>query len=290
MKKITFLSLLFIVVGLCFSMTTEAAIPHLINYQGRLTNADNMPLNGSYDINFKIYDAQSAGNLLWQETHAGVVISEGLFSVLLGAVSSLNLSFDIPYYLEIKVGTEVMSPRQMITSAGYAIRAEVADSVPSIDPGLAGTKTVDESAIADGKVLTYSAAKGKIEYKAVNAYQAKSGFCFGLYGGEIETKYSPQFNWVTFYTSKPFTKTPGLNTITFSFYAKTYSSRIIGKIRMKIVSLTSQEITVDVPTKNYYGFSLDVSSLTDGETYNIELQVSQCMGTFTLYDIVFEHS
>jgi hypothetical protein len=96
-----------------------AEIPHLINYQGRLTDTAGVPLNGSYNLTFRIYDAETAGNLLWEETQTGVIINKGIFAVLLGSVTNLNLAFDKPYFLEIKVGNEVMSPRQRITSAGY---------------------------------------------------------------------------------------------------------------------------------------------------------------------------
>lgn len=105
----------------------NAAVPHLINYQGRLTDTSGTPLNGSYNLTFRIYDTESAGNLLWEEAQSGVVIQKGIFSVLLGSVTNLNLTFDKPYWLEIKVGSEVMSPRQRIASVGYAFMAEKAE-------------------------------------------------------------------------------------------------------------------------------------------------------------------
>ena len=126
-KQIKLLFVMFFLV--CGLLTVDcglsnAVVPHLINYQGRLTDSGGTPLNGAYDITFRIYDAETAGSMLWEETHLGAVIQKGIFSVLLGSVVNLNLAFDIPYFLEIKVGAEVMSPRQRITSAGYAIRAE----------------------------------------------------------------------------------------------------------------------------------------------------------------------
>ena len=109
-----------------------AAVPHLINYQGRLTDSSGAPLNGSYELAFRIYDAQAAGNLLWEEIQSGVIIQKGIFSILLGSVTNLNIPFDKPYWLEIKVGNEVMSPRQQITSAGYAMRAEEAEDANTV--------------------------------------------------------------------------------------------------------------------------------------------------------------
>lgn len=110
-----------------------AAIPHLINYQGRLTDASGVPLDGSYSLTFRIYDAESAGNLLWQGTYNGVGIQKGIFGVLLGDVNDpgynfSQLAFDKTYWLEIKVGDEVMNLRQKVTSAGYAIRTETAEN------------------------------------------------------------------------------------------------------------------------------------------------------------------
>lgn len=103
------------------------AVPRLINYQGRLTDSAGAPLNGSYRVSFKIYDAESGGALLWQETHNGVVVQKGLVSLLLGSVNELNLAFDEGYYLEIKVEDDVLSPRQYLAAAGYAIRAATAE-------------------------------------------------------------------------------------------------------------------------------------------------------------------
>lgn len=113
-----------------YTLHSYAAVPHLINYQGRLTDSTGTPLNGSYALTFRIYDSETAGGMLWEETHTGVVIQKGIFSVLLGSVTNLNLAFDKPYFLEIKVGSEVMSPRQRITTSAYAFMAENVISIP----------------------------------------------------------------------------------------------------------------------------------------------------------------
>lgn len=128
--------LLFSVLCLLFSVfcsLSYSAVPHLINYQGRLTDKVGKPLDGAHQITFRIYDAPAAGNLLWEETYSALLIQKGIFNVMLGSVGSLNLAFDRPYYLEIKVGNEVMAPRQQIASAGYALRAETADNAAAVN-------------------------------------------------------------------------------------------------------------------------------------------------------------
>lgn len=136
--KLIFTALLLFTIASGLWAVTYAAVPHLINYQGRLTDKDSKPLDGAHNLAFRIYDAETAGNLLWEETHQGVVIQKGIFSILIGSVKNLDLAFDKPYFLEIEVAgdkgvKEVMSPRQRITSAGYAIRAEKAETSDSAE-------------------------------------------------------------------------------------------------------------------------------------------------------------
>lgn len=133
---------LMLTIGLLLMATTGyCVVPHLINYQGKLTDTNNAPLEGSHNLTFRIYNAETAGTLLWQETQS-VTIQKGIFNVLLGAVTNLNIPFDVPYFLEIVVGGEVMSPRQRIASAGYAMRAEKADLATQTD-NASNADTVD---------------------------------------------------------------------------------------------------------------------------------------------------
>lgn len=107
-------------------LTASAEIPHLINYQGKLTETDGSPITATKQITFRIYDVLSGGTPLWEETQS-ITINKGVFNTMLGSTVDLNLPFNQPYYLEIKVDNEVMTPRQRIASAGYAFRAEEAD-------------------------------------------------------------------------------------------------------------------------------------------------------------------
>ena len=122
--RIALLVCLFCTLGL----TGFAGVPRLINYQGKLTDQDNRPLEGAHKLTLRIYDAPTGGSLLWEEIHQGLMIQKGVFSVLLGSVKELDLEFDRPYYLAVQVGDDPeMSPRQQIASVGYALRAEKAD-------------------------------------------------------------------------------------------------------------------------------------------------------------------
>jgi len=108
----------------------QAQVPKLIRYQGTLTDASNVPLEGTYTLRFRLYDAVTAGALLWDETQTGIAVSRGVFNVLLGNVTALNLAFDKDYWLstEVSAGGE-LAPRQRLTSVPYAYRAETVNGL-----------------------------------------------------------------------------------------------------------------------------------------------------------------
>jgi hypothetical protein len=100
----------------------NAALGSAFTYQGKLKD-DSQPANGVYDFQFKLYDALSGGAQVGDSlTKNGVIVTEGLFSVLLdfGAV------FDgSALYLEISVRPgggdyTTLDPRQALTAAPYA--------------------------------------------------------------------------------------------------------------------------------------------------------------------------
>jgi len=95
-----------------------------INYQGRLADLGGTPLDGSYGMSFSLWDAASGGNLIWgPENHPAVPVSEGLFSVGLGSQTSGGIptnTWNGDRYLEIAVGGETLSPRELIRSVPIA--------------------------------------------------------------------------------------------------------------------------------------------------------------------------
>jgi len=111
------------------AFAADGGIPHLINYQGMLTNDAGSPLNGNFSLTFRIFDAPSAGNQEWGETQNNIPVENGLFCVILGSVNPIDLPFDKDYWLEIEVGIlGKLSPRARLTSVPWAYRAQWADT------------------------------------------------------------------------------------------------------------------------------------------------------------------
>ncbi len=127
----TTLNIFLICLIMILSFNLFAAVPALINYQGRLTESDGTEISGDYEIEFRLYDSMSGGTLLWSEIQ-DVAVSDGLFEVSLGAESSLSSSLFRTgnLYLALKVGDDSeMTPRKQITSVAYAFKALNADSL-----------------------------------------------------------------------------------------------------------------------------------------------------------------
>ena len=133
MKRLFLVVSAVLFVSVLFTASVCAEVPHLIRFQGKVTDKEGAPLNGAYNITFRIYNSGTAGSLMWSETQAAVPVNNGIFTVLLGNVAALDLPFDEPYWLSMEVSNDgEMAPRQAITSVGYAIHAEVADSIADV--------------------------------------------------------------------------------------------------------------------------------------------------------------
>lgn len=121
-----------------------------VNYQGRLADNGGAPLNGSYAMRFSLYDAATDGALIWgPEIHDAVPVSDGLFSAGLGSQTSGGIptsAWNGDRYLEITVGGETLSPRELIRSvpiAGMALTVpDGAITVDRLSPTATGKWTM----------------------------------------------------------------------------------------------------------------------------------------------------
>ena len=108
--------------------TVTFAIPNSITLQGKLTNANGVSQVGTFNFTFRIYDAFTNGNVLWELADYNITTdANGVYDVILG---NINLSFADAYYLGITVRADNESvPRVNLTSAPYAFRANVSEGL-----------------------------------------------------------------------------------------------------------------------------------------------------------------
>ena len=67
------------------ALIANGQVPSLINYHGRLTYAAGAPVTGSKNFSISIYDAATAGNLLYTESIGAVTLdAAGVYSFQFG--------------------------------------------------------------------------------------------------------------------------------------------------------------------------------------------------------------
>src|SRR6266850_1478508 len=130
-----------IAIGLMlFLLTTATAFAQTTSftYQGRLMDGGT-PANGTYEIQFSLWDATAGGTQQPQPapvtiTRSNVQVSAGSFSVQPALDFGATAFPGADRYLEISVrrsGVDpfaTLSPRQQITSTPYAIRSLTAST------------------------------------------------------------------------------------------------------------------------------------------------------------------
>ncbi len=145
MKRI----ILIIIALICiFPIIIFSEIPHLMNYQGILTDDTGQPVqNDVYEITFKIYNQESGGNPIWTETQ-NVLTNDGIFHVLLGSINEITEFPSENAWLGIKVGENPeMIPRKRIASVGYSFETEKAAHAINADEATHANTSSDSDAL-----------------------------------------------------------------------------------------------------------------------------------------------
>lgn len=175
--------LVLLVLGATSSTVFAQGAPATVSFVARLQDAG-LPLQGSHDLTFKLFDLPTGGSQLWSEARPGLAVQDGgLLYLDLGQVTALDSSVFAgnARYLEITIDGQVSSPRVLIESVPYAIRAGVctkssdSDTLATHPPsyfqrsvtgGCTGTSSI-QTVNADGTVgcvtptsTTYTAGTG----------------------------------------------------------------------------------------------------------------------------------
>ena len=159
-----------------------AAVPQLINYQGRVAvRSTNTNFNGTGNFKFALINGAS-GATLWSNNGSSVAgseptaavsldVSNGLYSVQLGDATLANMSaippsvFSNPdvrlrvWFSETSSNFQRLDPDQRVTSVGYAMQAE----------------TVKDGAITRSKIAEAAVGSAQIAGGAVGAAQIADG-------------------------------------------------------------------------------------------------------------------
>jgi len=148
-----------VLVFMLVAQLSWAEIPQTISYQGILTDDSSVIVpDGTYSLTFSIYNVETLGTPLWTEAHPSVEVKNGVFNVILGSVTPLNISFDAQYWLEVEVNSAILSPRVKLTSAAYSLNA----------------RSVADGAVTTAKLADGAATTAKIQPDVVSSVDGVS--------------------------------------------------------------------------------------------------------------------
>lgn len=159
------------VLGLLVLLSAPApaqSVPALINYQGRLTDAQGDPLpTADYALTFTIHDDETVGTQVWGPqvfdgtTAAGhgvkVPVVQGWFNIMLGPVDTSGRSLTNAFnatnrWVQIQVKDKPITPRQRILSAPFAVRAHFAQEAQNAQT--LASRAVGDFVSKDGDNMT----------------------------------------------------------------------------------------------------------------------------------------
>ena len=114
---------------LAVSANAQQGIPLNITYQGVIIDATGIPVcDSSWTVNFHLYTEPTGGTPVWSEQHT-VITRGGVFGVVFGDQTPLNIPFDRFYWLGLSIdGRTEQEPRTFLTSVPYALNAKHAET------------------------------------------------------------------------------------------------------------------------------------------------------------------
>ncbi len=173
MKRLSLSALFALPTLLSLSISAGAqvsAVPAAMNFQGRLAKPDGTPVaDGTYNVQFSVYNALTGGTLLWQRSVTGIPVKNGVFSTRLNfssgyqnGATQASLFAASNVYLDLSLnGGASLVPRQSLVSVAYAMKADsVKDGAITNDSVANGTLTA--SKFAGGALSPGGAAGGSL--------------------------------------------------------------------------------------------------------------------------------
>ncbi len=151
------------------SARVYAASSSTLNFQARLMSSNGALVNdGTYSIQFKLYDAVSGGTNEWTETQT-VTVKNGYFSANLGVVTPFSGSIDWSQekWLTMNVnGDGEMTPRIKLTAVPYALRSGQADSLTITGGTITGDNLLQK---APGTIQSVSSTNAGLRFNQTGA-------------------------------------------------------------------------------------------------------------------------
>lgn len=147
-------------------LRTNVSVPSTVGFEGFLAQSTGQPIaNGIYSLTFRVFDVPTGGSAYWTETQNAVQVTNGLYSVVLGAATPFtSTTFNGTRYIGVTVGTNAeIAPRTQVSSVPFSLNA---DNSNKIGGGTVINGTTSMIALFDGACpsgwTNYTAAQGRV--------------------------------------------------------------------------------------------------------------------------------
>jgi hypothetical protein len=161
------------------ALIATAQVPSLINYQGRLTNANGDPVTGSKNFAISIYDAATNGTLLYTETIGAVTLDDnGVYSFQFGGSGTSNTL--VTETVATTDGTATTFQKVLANSPVVANSVSVSDGTYTWSQS-AGSSNEDQFGVA------YSSSLRRVTVNYYNGAPASSGTITAIYRCETNS-------------------------------------------------------------------------------------------------------
>ncbi len=176
--------------------TAAHAVPSTVSFTARITDTAGAPVTGPLTLKVAVFDAATAGTMVWEETHTDVPVANGLVYASLGGVDTVNNGLDgtvldgRALFAELTVDGDVLSPRIPIESVPYAVRSAVADTLQGFDPStvqqrVTGTCTTGNYITAVGADGTVTCAPDGVGTGDITGVTGTGGITGGGQSGAV---------------------------------------------------------------------------------------------------------
>ncbi len=191
------------------------SVPQLINYQGRLANADGSPFpTADYELRLSLYDAPTNGNLIWgPQIFDGaaalghgpkIPVVQGYFNLMLGPADTNGVPIPDAFagpkrFVEVSVGHRPpMLPRQQILSTPYSFRSGWSDS---LDPAYVRTVLIPEvmktplprDSVGTEALGDQSVTQSKLASRVISSNAPAGGIGWSRSSGQFSVGVGPSF-------------------------------------------------------------------------------------------------
>jgi hypothetical protein len=119
--------------------SAQASVPRLVNFSGRVTDAQGKVVSGVAGVTFAIYRDQYEGSPLWMETQSLNTDAKGNYTAQLGATRTEGLPLDLftsgeARWLGVRINGGEEQPRVLLLSVPYALKAADAETIGGLPP------------------------------------------------------------------------------------------------------------------------------------------------------------